>query len=279
MLLCRRPHTVLFLRTFLRRWVLAQLPRFLLTRRSRLLYAVLYHTILPHNYRSRSSLLDVSSLTILLTVRARHRHKAILVVPHLLNLLTLLRLAVSAVPVLAETITCALWPHVSCCSHHRVSNSMLRLQVSLLMPTCALHMAHLFKGTSTTPATFSYLSHAPQPPACTIHVGTHNARSATTGKRSASTALAGTHNPVDTDPRAGTGPFPKLRALVLPLVHFGQSKPDEYGNIDTADSDLMHHQYRLLCPSVEPRPGAQEPHQYNCGGMWKVPCGYSSRSQ
>ena len=32
----------------------------------------------------------------------------------------------------------------------------------------------------------------PQPPACTIHVGTHYARSATAGKRSASTALAGT---------------------------------------------------------------------------------------
>ena len=30
-LLCRRSHTVHFLRTFLRRWVLAQLPRFLLT--------------------------------------------------------------------------------------------------------------------------------------------------------------------------------------------------------------------------------------------------------
>ena len=64
----------------------------------------------------------------------------------------------------------------------------------------------------------------PQPPACTIHVGTHHARSATTGKRSASTALAGTHNLADTDPRAGTGPFPKPRALFLPLVHFGQYK-------------------------------------------------------
>ena len=34
----------------------------------------------------------------------------------------------------------------------------------------------------------------PQPPACTIHVGTHHARSANTGKRSASTALMVTHN-------------------------------------------------------------------------------------
>ena len=142
---CRRSHTVLFLRKFLRRWVLAQLPRFLLTWLFRLLYAVLYYTILPHNYRPRSSLLDVSFRTILLIVRARYRHKAILVVSHRLNLLTLLRLALSAIPALTVTITSALWLHVSCCSHHRVSNSMPRLQVSLLMPTCAPHMAYLLK--------------------------------------------------------------------------------------------------------------------------------------
>ena len=92
----------------------------------------------------------VSSRTILQTaktliVSARHRYKTILVVPHRLHFLTLLRLALSAVPVLTATITCALWPHVSCCSHHRVSNSMPRLQVSLLTPTCALHMAYRLK--------------------------------------------------------------------------------------------------------------------------------------
>ena len=51
-------------------------------------------------------------------------------------------------------------------------------------------------------------------------------RSAATHKRSASTALARTHNPVGADPRAGGGPFPKPRALVLPMVKFGQAKPD-----------------------------------------------------
>ena len=40
--------------------------------------------------------------------------------------------------------------------------------------------------------------------------------------------------------------FPKPRALVLPVVKFGQSKPDGLGYIDTVDSDLMHHQYRLF---------------------------------
>ena len=96
-------------------------------------------------------------------------------------------------------------------------------------------------------------------PACIIYVGEHDARSATTGKRSAGTALAGTHNLADTDPRAGTGPFPKPRALVLPLVHFGQSQPDGHGGIDTADSDLMHHQFRLSLLQWNPGPARRNP--------------------
>ena len=84
-----------------------------------------------------------------------------------------------------------------------------------------------------------------QPSACTTHVGSLHLRSATTGKRSASTALVGTHNLANTDACAGSVPFPKPRALVLPLVQFGQSKPDGHTGLDTADSDLMHHQFRL----------------------------------
>ena len=85
----------------------------------------------------------------------------------------------------------------------------------------------------------------PQPSACTTHMGSHHPRSATTGKRSASTALVGTHNLAITDACAGSVPFPEPRALVLPLVHFGQSKPEGHGGLDTAESDLMHHQFRL----------------------------------
>ena len=29
------------------------------------------------------------------------------------------------------------------------------------------------------------------------------------------------------------------------MIKFGQAKPDGFGHIDTVDSDLMHHQYRL----------------------------------
>ena len=42
-------------------------------------------------------------------------------------------------------LTSALWPHVSCCSHRRDSNSMPRLQVSPLTPTCAPYMAYMLK--------------------------------------------------------------------------------------------------------------------------------------
>ena len=84
----------------------------------------------------------------------------------------------------------------------------------------------------------------PEPSACSTHVGSHHLRSATTGKRSASTALVGTHNLANTDACAGSVPLPKPRALVLPLVHFGQSKPEGYSGLDTA-GDLMHHEFRL----------------------------------
>ena len=99
----------------------------------------------------------------------------------------------------------------------------------------------------------------PQPHVSTTQVGTHPVRSATTYKRIASTALAGTHNPVGADPRAGSGPFPKPRALVLPMVKFGNTKPDGLGRIDTADSDLMHHQYRLSVLQWNPGPARRNP--------------------
>ena len=55
----------------------------------------------------------------------------------------------------------------------------------------------------------------PQPLNRTTHVETHPVRSVTTCKRSASTVIAGTHNLVGADLRAGSGLFPKPRALVL----------------------------------------------------------------
>ena len=48
-------------------------------------------------------------------------------------------------------------------------------------------------------------------------------------------------------------------ALVLPLVHFGQSKPEGHSGLDTADSDLMHHQFRLSLLQWNPGPARRNP--------------------
>ena len=62
------PHST-FLRTSLRRWVLAQLPRFLLIRLCRLLYAVWCNMMLLHNLSSRSSSLAAFIRTVLWTAK------------------------------------------------------------------------------------------------------------------------------------------------------------------------------------------------------------------
>ena len=66
--------------------------------------------------------------------------------------------------------------------------------------------------------------------------------------------MAGSHNLAVTVSCAGSVPFPKPRPHVLHLVHFGQSKPEGYTGLDTADSDLMHHQYRLSLLQWNPGP-------------------------
>ena len=206
----------------------------------RLLNAVMCYTMLPHNYRSQSSLLDVSTRTI---------------------------------P----------W---DCQNFVRQSPPSVQGPRALLQPPPGLEQpdtppdlatySHLL--TAHGVSTISFPSHALQQPASTTHVVTHPVRSATSAKRSASTALAGTHNPVGSDPRTGTGPFPKPRALVLPMVKFEQSKSDRLGHIDTVDSDLMHRQFRLSLLQWNPGP-AQKSYQHCLRCLWKVSCGYSSRSQ
>ena len=68
MLLRRRPHPELRLSKAARRWVLAQLPRFLLIRLCRFLHIVLCNLTLPHNSTSLSSSLAGFSQTDLLIV-------------------------------------------------------------------------------------------------------------------------------------------------------------------------------------------------------------------
>ena len=47
--------------------------------------------------------------------------------------------------------------------------------------------------------------------------------------------------------------------MVLPMVKFGQPKSDRLGHIDTVDSDLMHHQFRLSLLQWNPGPTRRNP--------------------
>ena len=112
-----------------------------------------------------------------------------------------------------------------------------------------------------------------QPQVSTTQVGTHSARSSHAHQRSASTAQAGTHPAIGADPRGARGPFPKPQPLVLLVVSFGQAKPAGLGHIDNAESDLMHHQYRLSILQWNAGPARRNPTQITaatCGRFHAV---------
>ena len=211
MQLCRHFHTALPLRMYLLRWVLDQPPRFLLTQLCRRLNAVEFFidcnfsndrldcqgsssvqcgtdSVSPPQSSDTPTICNPSSSSL---VRDGHVHT---MAPHVL---------LQPPPGLEEYAP----PPGFEKSTHLCASHGIPVKAAPVRP-------RLFTAFSVTP---------PQPPVSTTHEGTHLVGSVTTGKRSASTALAGTHNSVDADHRAGTGPFPKPRALVLPLVNFGQS--------------------------------------------------------
>ena len=103
-------------------------------------------------------------------------------------------------------------------------------------------------------------SHCPtlQPTASTTHVGTHPVRPAGS-KGSASTAHAGNHNSNGPCPRTEVIPFSKPNAVVLPMLNFGHSKTCGPRPVATADSDIMHHQFRLSLLQWNPGPARRNP--------------------
>ena len=102
-------------------------------------------------------------------------------------------------------------------------------------PRSQVALAFTSSGASFT----STLAPSLQPHVSTTEVGTHTARSSATHKRS------GKYRPPSVQTLVRKWSFPKPRALLLPVVSFGQAKPLGLGHIDNAESDLMHHQYRL----------------------------------
>ena len=89
-------------------------------------------------------------------------------------------------------------------------------------------------------------------------MGTHRVRPAG-AKRSASTAHAGNHYSNGPCPRTEVTPFPKPTAVVLPMINFGHSKTSGPSPVATADSDIMHHQFRLSLLQWNPGPARRNP--------------------
>ena len=266
---CRRSHTVLFLRTLLRSRALAQLFRFLLTCLFRLLYAVLYYTILPQNYRSRSSLLDVSSRMILFDRQASSSAQGdtgSASPPQPRDIATTCSLSSSSLDSDGHVHTMA--PRVLL-QPPPVSNSMPRLQVSIMMPTCALHMVYLLKRHHCDPVYVQLSQSRPHSHLLVPPKWEHFLCAQLLPAREV--LVPPLREPTILSMQIlvqGLALFLNREPLVLPLVKFGQSKPDGHGYIDTADSDLM-----------QSRPGAQKSYYHCLCFLWKVSYSYSSRSQ
>ena len=100
----------------------------------------------------------------------------------------------------------------------------------------------------------------PQPRVSTTQVGSHPVRSAPAYKRSASTALAGTHNPVGADPRAGTGPF--LNGEPLFFLWSNWVNTNLTGSVAltqlTAISCIIN-TVSLFCSGIQDRPAGTPP--------------------
>ena len=152
---------------------------------------------------------------------------------------------------------------------HLCSLHGIPVKAAPVRPRSQLAPAFTSLGASLAPTSAPSL----QPHVSTTQVGTHTARSSPAHKRSASTAQAGTHSAIGAGSRAGRGPFPKPRPVVLPMVSFGQAKPAGIGHIHTVDSDLMHHQFRLSILHWNPGPARRNPTQIiatTCGRFHAV---------
>ena len=142
-------------------------------------------------------------------------------------------------------------PRHQCWAHMWYLFRRLGLNSQPLLPEIATQPQSLTNASS---------SHCPTllPTASTTQVGTHPARPAG-AKRSASTAYAGTHNSNGPCPRTEAAPFPKPKAVILPMINFGHSKTNGPSPISTADSDIMHHQFRLSLLQWNPGPARRNP--------------------
>ena len=53
--------------------------------------------------------------------------------------------------------------------------------------------------------------------------------------------------------------LPQPKAVILPMVNFGQPQSNGPGPLATADSDIMHHQFRVSLLQWNPGPSRKQP--------------------
>ena len=197
---------------------------------------------------------------------------------HFTNQSTLVLATVSAAPV-AVTASCPSLVRSPTAHHLRHQDSRIEhfwVLSRYILTKAAPVRPHSHKNPAlTSPGTPNPSTSTPtlQPQVSTTQMGTHTACSSATHKRSASTALAGTHSAIGADPRAGRGLFPEPRPVVLPVVRFGLTKPAGLGHLHNADSDLVHHQFRLCVLQWNPGPARRNPTQIiaaTCGRIHAV---------
>ena len=179
---------------------------FLLTQLCRRLYAVFHLTILPHNYRSLSSSSAVSSRLDCQGLSSVQCSTDSASLPQSSDTATICNPSSSSLVRDGHVHTVA--PHVLLQPPPGLEEYVPPPGFEKSTHLCASH-GFPVKAAPVRPRLFTAFSVThPQPPVSTTHVGTPPVGSATTGKRSTSTARAGTHISVDADHRAGTGPFP-----------------------------------------------------------------------
>ena len=140
--------------------------------------------------------------------------------------------------------------HVPCCGRRQDSNSQPRLLNLPLTLTCLLHMVRLL---SAFPVMLCSRLSVPPMWEHTLYAQLLAPKEVPVPPSRENTIL------LVLILRTGTGPFPKPQALVLPMVKFGQPKFDKLDHIDTVDSDLMHHQFRLSLLQWNPGPARRNP--------------------
>ena len=176
------------------------------TQLRRLLHTVPLPLMRPPNSRSQRSFSGASTPKTLWIARSHHRHMGMSVAPHFPNRVTSPLSTVSAAPAAPAVVMFCTPVPTRAAQRYTTAATRSRKLSSPELPTwdpCeSSARATLFANIHFTAVLAATCQYHPSGP-------THAARSSATYKRSASTALAGTHHAIGAGPTCWTRSFPK----------------------------------------------------------------------